>query len=143
MPELFQALYHSRSLVPDNTVIHNEILSVSQRNNAAAKISGFLHREGDFFIQYLEGPKTSLYDTLSRIGRDSRHEQFEVVQSCPLERRMLPDWKMGFADAAVLSLSELLDTSAGHLEIRSLDPFDLVVFMVHNSQLLREEAALA
>lgn len=144
MPDhLYYALYHSRSLVTDSPAVHNEILKVSQRNNARADISGFLHREGDHFIQFLEGPKTRLLDTLARIGRDTRHCAFEIIQSGPAKARMLPDWKMGFTDPAQLHLSELLDVSSSQLEITAIDPFDLVIFLVNNARSLRENVEAA
>ena len=137
MPELYQALYHSRSLLPNTVASHDEILRVSQINNSRDNITGFLHREDNFFIQYLEGPKTKLSDTLQRIGRDPRLSDFEIKHFGPSERRMLPDWDMGYAGAERLSLSELLDTAGSQLEFRALDPLDLVVFVVHNAQALR------
>lgn len=138
MPDLHYALYHSKSLARDSPSVHNEILRVSQRNNACAGISGFLHREGNHFIQFIEGPKTALFDTLARIGRDTQHCEFDVLQSGPAQARMLPDWKMGFTDPTQLNLSDLLDVSSNRLEIRTIDPFDLVIFLVNNAQSLRD-----
>ena len=139
MPELYHALYYSKALLPNLPESHNDVLTVSQRNNRRDQITGFLHREQDHFIQYLEGPKTNLFDALQRIGRDPRHTEFSIKHFGPAERRMLAGWDMGFSDASQLSLSELLDTSDGALEIRSMDPFDLVVFVVHNAQVLQSQ----
>lgn len=140
MPELYHALYFSKALVPDTKEVHDGILATSQRNNIRANISGFLHRESGFFIQFLEGPKTKLFNTLSRIGRDPRHSEFNVIRSQPARMRMLPDWSMGFTDPSQLSLAEILEVSDGQLNIKALDPFDLVVLLVHNSQALRSNA---
>ncbi|WP_298838945.1 BLUF domain-containing protein [uncultured Roseobacter sp.] len=141
MPELYHALYHSQSLVPDTPSVHNEILTVSQRNNSVAGISGFLHREGDFFLQYLEGPKTLLFSTLARIGRDPRHKNFEIIESGTARTRMLPDWQMGFTDPSQLRISDLLHVSENQLQINALDPFDIVTLLVNNSHGLRSSVA--
>lgn len=140
MPELYHALYYSKALVSDTKAVHDEILATSQRNNLRDNISGFLHREGEYFIQFLEGPKTKLFNTLSRIGRDPRHSDFNVVRSQCAQSRMLPDWSMGFTDPSQLSLAEILDVSNGQLNIKALDPFDLVILLVHNAQALRNDA---
>jgi len=141
MPEMYYSLYRSTALVPDTPENHNDILTVSKRNNDAVDVTGFLHREGDHFIQYLEGPKTHVFDTLFRIGRDTRHTNFEILHSGPAEKRMLPDWQMGFIDPSQLSLRNLLNATDDRLELQTTDPFDLVVFLVHNATALRERAA--
>ncbi len=141
--DLHYALYHSKSLQPASAALHNDILQVSARNNARDHLTGFLHREADYFIQYIEGPKTRLYNALARIGRDTRHSNFEVIQNGPAEKRLLPDWKMGFVDPGLMNLSELLDVSDGRLDIRAIDPFDLVIFLVSNAGALRAGATAA
>lgn len=137
MQDLYQALYHSKALLPNTVDSHNDILRASQINNSRDNITGFLHREDGYFLQFLEGPKTKLFATLQRIGHDPRHCDFVIKHFGPAERRMLPDWDMGYAGTDQLSLRELLDTSGNKLEFRALDPFDLVVFIVHNAQALR------
>lgn len=139
MPEMYFALYRSDALVPDTPEVHNDILTVSKRNNEAANVTGFLHREGNHFVQYLEGPKTQVFDTLFRIGRDTRHENFEILRSGPAPKRMLPDWQMGFTHPSQLSLRDLLCASEDDLDLHAMDPFDLVVFLVHNATALRKE----
>ena len=141
MPELYQTLYHSRALLPDTAEAHAEILAASQRNNRRDSITGFLHRENNHFVQFLEGPKTKLFETLQRIGRDPRHTDFVIKNFGPAPRRLLESWDMGYADPSQLSLQDLLQTSGNTLEFGTLDPMDLVVFVVHNAQALREQVA--
>ena len=59
----------------------------------------------------------------------------------PAPRRLLESWDMGYADPSQLSLQDLLQTSGNTLEFGTLDPMDLVVFVVHNAQALREQVA--
>ncbi|MFK7743806.1 MAG: BLUF domain-containing protein [Roseobacter sp.] len=136
MPELHFALYTSMSLHPPTPQFHNDILEVSQRNNAKDNLSGFLHREGDTFLQFLEGPKTALYARLAQIGRDTRHGRFKILQHGPATTRMLPDWQMGFLGSEQMTLSHLLDLPADDVDFSDVDPFDLVVFLASNAQLL-------
>mgnify|MGYP001047653394 CR=1 FL=1 len=133
-------IYCSRSLVPHNSEIHNEILRVSQKNNAADRLTGFLHREGDYFLQYLEGPKEKLFETVARIGRDPRHTDFQILKSDWCQRILLPNWSMGYVNSGLLNLGDLLETDDLGLKLRTEDPFDLIVFLVNNAQALRESA---
>jgi len=141
--ELHYALYQSRALVDDDPAQHNSILEISQRNNQAQGITGFLHREGDYFIQYLEGPKTTLFETLARIGRDTRHTEFEVIAVGPVAQKMMPDWQMGFVDAEQLSLSDMLDISDSKIDLRPVDPLDVVTFLAANAHALRDRQMTA
>ena len=138
MPELTFALYTSEACGQQSNDFYNEILRVSQHNNKRDDLTGFLHREEGFFIQYLEGPKTKLFDRLAKIGRDPRHKRFEIMDHGPLEKRMVPDWQMGFVAGDQLQLGDLLEISDGKLTVRSIEAFDLVIFLVNNAELLRE-----
>ena len=135
--ELHQALYFSRANVPDTPDQMNEILAISQSNNAASGLTGFLHREKNHFVQFLEGPKTPLHETLARIGRDGRHREFQILQHGPAESRFLPDWKMGVFDPDQVRLYEMLDLGTEDLDLTAIDPFDLIVMLVSNAQCMR------
>lgn len=50
MPDFHYALYHSISLLPPTADFHNDIMKTSQKNNMRDGLTGFLHREGDFFL---------------------------------------------------------------------------------------------
>jgi hypothetical protein len=141
--ELHFALYCSRACVPDTPEHHWQILQASQTNNLCHGLTGFLHREQSHFIQFIEGPKTPLNDTLARIGRDPRHNGFEILQYGPLKAKLLPDWQMGFVDPGQVSLVDLLGITEDRLEIKSLNPFDLVMFLAHNASCLRKRTLAA
>jgi hypothetical protein len=96
-PPLQFVFYISRALVAATPSVHNDILDVSQRNNRHLGVTGFLHREGDLFAQYLEGAPDALDRVMERILHDTRHENLRVLQRGPLDDRILPDWQMGYA----------------------------------------------
>lgn len=106
-------------------------------------MTGFLHREGDFFLQYIEGPKEALCKTVARIGRDTRQEDFNILKFEKCDHLLLPDWSMGFIDPSRLSLADVLETTADGLDVKGVDPFDLVVFLVSNAQALHSKATQA
>ena len=136
---LFYTLYQSRALIPNDAKEHNIILNKCQLRNKVADLSGFLYREGDFFVQYLEGEEEAIRATLSRIKKDTRHTDFSVLDSGKLKKRHLPDWQMGFAEQAVVPFSDMLDVTDGTFNLKIADPFDLVVFMVNNADYLRDQ----
>ena len=140
---LHYVIYQSKANGPADPDVHNDILEQSQANNRAAELTGFLHREGNFFLQYIEGPKGALHDTINRIRQDSRHSNMRILAEGRRDSRTLPDWQMGFVDQSQLSLAELLDTSEDRLELKAVDPFDLVVFLAANAGGLRHRHTLA
>ena len=109
------ALYQSRALIGADPKIHDDILEISITNNRKNNVTGFLHREGEYFVQYLEAEKDILEDTLDRIAKDDRHTDFAVIDEGNLRRRTLPDWQMGFVDGDQLSFADLLEVSDGAL----------------------------
>lgn len=72
-----------------------DILEVSQRNNAENGLTGILLFAEGNFIQALEGPKEALDATYARIVADPRHRQIIDLFRAPLSARNFPDWSMG------------------------------------------------
>ncbi|MGZ2256913.1 BLUF domain-containing protein [Roseobacter sp. A03A-229] len=140
---LHYVIYQSKAKGPADPKVHNDILERSQVNNRAAELTGFLHREGDFFLQYIEGPKGALHETINRIRQDPRHSEMSILSEGKRDSRTLPDWQMGFVDQDQLSLAELLETSEDRLELKGVDPFDLVVFLAANADGLRHRQAVS
>jgi hypothetical protein len=136
---LSYTLYQSRALIPNDAREHNIILKKCQVRNKIADLSGFLYREDNYFVQYLEGEEEAVRATLSRIKKDARHTDYSVVASGKLKERYLPDWQMGFVEQAIIPFSDMLDVTDGTFDLKIADPFDLVVFMVNNADYLRDQ----
>ncbi len=134
-------IYQSRALISDTDEANSKILSASKRNNALRDVSGFLHREGDHFLQYLEGPRDTVHDLVNRIGKDPRHKDMSVIAEGQTAIRRFPDWQMGFVMPGALALADLVETDADGWSFLVEDPFDLVVFLSSNADLLRDSAA--
>lgn len=131
-------LYKSKALIEETSAEHDTILHTCRKRNGDCGISGFLHREDGFFLQYLEGPDDAVDETYARIAQDTRHSDVETIATGPLKKHYLPDWQMGFVAGDQLSLRDLLEVSDGDLHITAVDPLDLVTFMVTNAEFLRE-----
>lgn len=76
-----------------------ELLSASQKRNAARQITGLLlHSDGNI-IQVIEGPEASAKALYDKIATDSRHRGVTLISSRPIEQRDFPEFKMGFKRA--------------------------------------------
>lgn len=134
-------MYQSRALVPNTAHEHNLILEACNRRNKTQALTGFLHRESDLFLQYLEGPEDQLNETLARISKDERHTNVQVLHKGALDQRHFPDWQMGFVDSSQLTLASLLLVKGRSLNLLTQDWFDLVVFLSNNADALRGRQA--
>jgi hypothetical protein len=78
--------------------------------NATVGITGLLVYGAGWFIQTIEGPKTSIDLVLNRIYRDNRHHEIEVLLDSEVRERMFRSWTMG-----VHNLDLATDDVRGHL----------------------------
>ena len=77
----------------------DDILAVSQRNNADVGVTGALMFDAGCFGQILEGDRMQLESTLERIQRDERHGDISVLAFEPITARTFAGWSMGFVGA--------------------------------------------
>lgn len=74
-----------------------EILFISRKNNSIANITGILLYVEGTFLQLLEADKASILDEVySRIRTDRRHFNIMEMLRGSHEKRIFPDWSMGF-----------------------------------------------
>ena len=86
------------SQVAEN-VDYKEVESIGKRaqeRNQERDITGALLFDNRFFLQRLEGDRTVISETYSRITRDSRHHSLVVVSAGPIEVRLFPEWAMKY-----------------------------------------------
>lgn len=134
-------IYQSRALIPNDPAQHNAILQACNMRNQQDGVTGFLHREADWFLQYLEGPSAALDAAMARISADPRHTGVQVLYRDQIAERRFPEWQMGFVVDDQMALADLLDTGGDDLALQVDDPFDLVVFLSTNADLLRSRLA--
>ena len=73
-----------------------QILGVSCGNNARDAVTGLLMFNGAAFVQTIEGPDAAIDRLLMRIASDSRQCQMEICDDRSIDRRIFPDWTMGY-----------------------------------------------
>ncbi len=73
------------------------IVAVSRVNNSASGITGGLINADSAFAQLLEGPAVAIEDVMRRIKIDPRHADVQVLRTCGITHRQLPDWSMAYS----------------------------------------------
>lgn len=84
-----------------------ELAELSGAKNQADGITGYLFYRYGVFFQFLEGEVASLDNTLSAIGRDSRHSIIRQFLLAPSEEREFPGWDMQLFDMSLQSSTEV------------------------------------
>lgn len=86
----------------------DEIVAVSNRNNAAAGLTGLLLYLEGVFVQVLEGPEDQVRALLSRLRSDNRHSDIHIVYEEEAENRYFDTWSMAYLET---DLDDLLETA--------------------------------
>lgn len=73
-----------------------EILTLSRANNARDAVTGLLMFNGAAFTQSIEGPTAAIDRLVMRIANDARQCQMEICDDRAIDRRIFPDWTMGY-----------------------------------------------
>lgn len=90
---LSQLIYISRPFGFDEATL-NAILFSARHHNKINEITGALICREDIFLQMLEGPDEALTATYSRIKRDERHINVELLWTDRSDARQFPEWGM-------------------------------------------------
>lgn len=98
-----------------------ELLSESQKRNAAKNITGLLlHSDGNI-IQIIEGPEGAAKELFAKIAKDSRHRGVTLVSSKAIVKRDFPNFKMGFKRARSKEFKAQLPNFSSIVEGHSLE----------------------
>ena len=90
-------LYRSRCMSNRFELTDINILRSALRNNSANNITGFLHREAGFYLQYFEGPHTAVEKLHQLLTEDPRHCDFRLLDGDETRDRCFPGWSMGYS----------------------------------------------
>jgi len=116
---LVRLLYASRATQALTPEVIDSILAASRRNNPAVGITGLLCHSGDIFMQVLEGGRQAVNQLYTRISRDPRHGEVELLYYEEITERRFAGWTMGQVNLTRVNPSILLKYS----ERPVLDPY--------------------
>jgi hypothetical protein len=130
--DLYQIIYISTADASLTEEALMELLSESQKRNAARGITGLLlHSDGNI-IQIIEGPEHSAKELYAKIEADPRHRGVTQMSSKAIERRDFPNFKMGFKRTNPRDIEQYLPNfsdivESHHLDIEALDKMSRLV----------------
>jgi Sensors of blue-light using FAD len=90
-----------------------------ERNNTRDGIGGFLHYNGHYFLQVLEGPRDLVSACYDRIKADTSHHNLVLIGAEPVDERKFETWTMQL-DPGVNSPSK--DTFMSNFATSVVDP---------------------
>ncbi len=136
---LYAILYRSSALIPERSADEIAMRDTAIARNAAAHITGLLHREDDIFYQWLEGPEAAVDTVFGSITRDPRHHSLEVLSRQPLAHRHFPDWSMGYTSVNAISLFDWASTR--EISLRVADGASILRFLQECSFILKGQSS--
>lgn len=94
--DLFRLIYVStgRDDLSDEDMLN--IINTSQSNNDERHITGYLVRNGNCFMQLIEGPQSEVADIFARILKDDRHSGVVRILAEKTRTRAFPKWSMNY-----------------------------------------------
>ena len=102
----------SRKTTPLSSSEIELILESARQHNEKNEISGLLCFSGDYFLQCLEGERSRINQTYSRIISDDRHTDIQILSYDEVDIREFSHWSMHFVPATILTREILLEHSA-------------------------------
>ncbi|MEO6856890.1 MAG: BLUF domain-containing protein [Rhodoferax sp.] len=117
MPPLLSLVYVStaRSRLRETELEH--LLSLCRERNQQNAVTGVLLYSDGNFMQYLEGPDTSVRQTYQRICVDPLHGNLVELLLEPINERVFSTWAMGFAQPTVSMLLALSNARWKHMGV--------------------------
>jgi Sensors of blue-light using FAD len=94
--ELISLVYISSERSPFSAKELDDLLRHSRERNRMNGVTGVMLYAGGSFMQYLEGPKSAVEKTYSRIKLDRRHFGIMELIRMDIPKREFKDWSMGF-----------------------------------------------
>jgi hypothetical protein len=95
----YQIIYSSVSSTPMQLDELEDLLEQAQAHNASDAITGALVYVDGFFLQVLEGRRSSVDALMDRISRDLRHEAVQVLQAGDVPAATFSSWTMAYVSA--------------------------------------------
>jgi len=102
---LTRLVYFSKNKMPTDgsvAVQLKQILASAIKNNAHLAVTGGLVFNRNYFMQVLEGDRSTVTKLFTTISGDTRHDQIELMDVKDARERLFGAWSMGFASTPKL-----------------------------------------
>lgn len=118
---LVRAIYASRTAPDFGPAMIHGILSSARRHNGRADVTGLLTFSSDYFLQCLEGGRAAVNEVYTRICRDERHRDPQLLLYEECDERLFPKWSMGYVGETALTT----ETIRRYSQSRHFEPTEL------------------
>ena len=81
------------------------ILQSARTYNVKTNVTGMLCFSNEYFLQYLEGSRTSVNNTYQQILNDKRHHNVIMLNYTQIPEREFETWSMGYVPQSKLTES--------------------------------------
>jgi hypothetical protein len=99
MSQVWQLLYRSEQAYEMDAADMVKLLLDARAFNRDNGISGLLLHHCGRFMQLLEGEQHQVQRLYRKIAEDARHRNIALEVNAPSDRRLFPEWHMGYAEA--------------------------------------------
>lgn len=89
-------IYVSRFTPVCDAAALRRILTVSRDYNTRHNITGLLCYDPEYFLQWLEGPRSAVNSLYNSITDDPRHEDVEIITYADIADRAFKQWSMAY-----------------------------------------------
>ncbi|UOR06186.1 BLUF domain-containing protein [Hymenobacter aerilatus] len=104
---LHYIVYTSVAEKPFTPAELEQILVRARAKNHTLRVTGMLLYSAGQILQVLEGPPDAIEQLYATIANDLRHRHVLTVAEGASERRLFPDWSMGFGEASAPEFARL------------------------------------
>jgi len=105
-------VYTSVAETPFTQAELEQILVRARAKNHGLRVTGMLLYSAGQILQVLEGMPETIQQLYATIVHDPRHNDVVTVAEGTSDRRMFPDWSMGFGEASTPEFARL----AGYID---------------------------
>ncbi|WOI58368.1 BLUF domain-containing protein [Palleronia sp. LCG004] len=109
---------------------YDALIYLQARNrNRKMGLTGYLHREGDHYAQYVEGPDQAIDTLRATIEKDTRHKKLRLLDEGQNATRRFAGWDMAFTRDETHGFATFQSALGREPDIRRASAADILVFM--------------
>ena len=123
-------IYRSRSQVAATSAACAAIYLSAREANAALGVTGYLHHEDGFFVQFVEGSETAICLLLDTIENDLRHTGMSVLDRGQAAERYFPGWDMAFSHKETRAFETWARQNGCHTQIATAPARQILDFFL-------------
>ncbi len=123
-------LYISTVGIHPNSAEEALIFRIAKERNRDLGVTGYLHRENGYFVQYIEGSEDVLEKIKNMIRADWRHSNVRDLETGVTLTRRFDGWDMVFSNEETNAFRDWQSSRGSIPDISSAPAADILGFML-------------